>query len=132
MDKFFGDPQAQDRLRQGPLDNFIVGFAASLAERHYRPTTVAAKLRFVGELSRWLARRRLAIEDLDELHIERFGRYRWPDGRATRGAAATLRALLKHLRDLGVVAVPTAPAEDQSELARIERRFAAYLTGERG
>lgn len=132
MDEFFGDLQAQERLREGPLGALVAGFAASLAEQDYAKATIKVKLEFVGELSGWLAGQRFGVADLDEARIDRFARHRWPNGRATRGAAATLHALLKHLRQRGVVPVPAAPAEDQSEVARIERRFTAYLVGERG
>jgi site-specific recombinase XerD len=132
MDEFFEDLQVQDRLRQGPLGDFVVGFAGWLAERQYTEATVRAKLQFVAALSRWLEHRRLSVAKLDEPSIERFVRQRWPNGRATRGAAATLRALLDYLRQLGVLPSPAPPAEEQSELARFEHRFTAYLVRERG
>ena len=132
MDEFFEDLEAQERLQEGPLGDFIAGFAASLAEQYYAKETVKKKLRLVADLSRWLARRRLAVGDLDERRVGRFARHRWSNGCGPSGAAATLHALLEHLREVGAVSVPAPPVADPSELARIARGFTAYLVRERG
>jgi hypothetical protein len=42
-----------------------------------------------------------------------------------------LRALLQHLRQIGVIPAPT-PAIDTTELSRVEQRFGGYLAQERG
>ena len=65
VERFFSTSESQQRLRAGPLAPDVDGFAAWLATEGYACRSAAAKLRFVGNLSRWLEReeRRLHITD---------------------------------------------------------------------
>ena len=57
---FFAASESRQRLRAGPLARDIDGFAAWLAVEGYACRSAREKLRFVGSLSRWLARARRA------------------------------------------------------------------------
>ena len=56
VERFFSASESQQRLRAGPLARAIDGFAAWLAIEGYACCSAAEKLRFVGNLSRWLER----------------------------------------------------------------------------
>ena len=93
VERFFSTSESQQRLRAGPLHRAIDGFAAWLAIEGYAYRSAAAKLRFVGNLSRWLEREELGVEALDDQRVEAFLLARGPNsGRG--GKATTGRQLL--------------------------------------
>ena len=125
--KFLADPLAQHRRCAGPLGAYIEGFEALLGARGYARATEKEQLQFVADFSRWLDRRRLEIDDVDERRGTEFVRAR----RVGRSDGTTLRTLLEHLRQIGVIPAST-PAVDPTELSRIEQTFSLYLAQERG
>jgi site-specific recombinase XerD len=129
-DQFFTDPGALQRLHAGPLGSYVDAFTARLAGQGYAKFTIKYRLRLVGALSRWLHGRGFGVRDLDEQTTGKFLRYLRRKRRIQRGDVPTLRLLLEHLRQSGVIPTPT-PEVDDSELGRIERDFANYLAQER-
>jgi hypothetical protein len=57
---------------RGPLDGLRAGFAAELKRQGYSPTTAEPYLRRFGNLSGWMAREGLAVEDLSPAIVEGF------------------------------------------------------------
>lgn len=106
-------------------------FAALLAHEGYARTTVREKLQLLGDLSRWLKRRKLQATDLDEQRIRSFLKYRARRHRGGRGDVATSRQILGYLRDLGYVPAVPEPI-DTTALGCIEQDFARFLSKERG
>jgi len=131
MDAFFEDQKVLQRLHVGPLCSYIDTFAARLSEQGYARSTAKEQIRLVADLSRWLDRRELELEDLDEHIVDQFLQYRRRRGRAPRHNRATLEILLKQLRSEGVVPART-PHKDDSALLELQRQFAQYLAQERG
>src|SRR3990172_8794612 len=129
--KFLAPPLAQHRRCAGPLGAYVEGFGALLDARGYARATEKEQLQFVAEFGRWLDRRRLGIDDVDERRGTEFVRARRRRGRVGRGDGTTLRALLEHLRQLGVIPAPT-PAVAPTGLSRVEQTFSLYLAQERG
>ncbi len=129
--KFLAAPLPQHRRCTGPFGAYIEGFRALLDARGYARATEKEQLQCVAAFSRWLARRRLAIDDVDERRGTEFVRARRRCGRVGRGDGTTVRTLLEHLRQLGVIPAPT-PAVDPTELSRVEQAFGVYLAQERG
>jgi len=129
--KFLADPLAQPPRGTGPLGAYLEGFGTLLAARGYARTTQQEQRRCVADFSRWLARRRLEVDDVDDRRGMEFVRARRRRGRVGRGAAPTLRTLLAHLRQIGALPAPTPPVEG-TELSQIAQRFGAYLAQERG
>jgi len=129
--QFFTEAGTLERLRVGPLSNHLDGFAALLAEQGFKKATGREKLRLLGYFSRWLNRRGLGLEKLDERVIDEFARYRRKElGRVDRGCLCTLRAVIRYLRDNGVVDQPAhGPADD---VDRLVREYHLYLVQERG
>lgn len=128
---FLADPLAPHRRCAGPLGAYIEGFGTLLGARGYARTTEKQKLRVIAAFSCWLDRRRLAVADVDERRGMEFLRARRRHGQAHRGDEPTLRTLLEQLRHIGVIPVPT-PADDATELSRVEQTFSLYLAQERG
>src|ERR1700747_1492017 len=84
----------------GPLYSYIPGFTASLTSRGYSKASIAYRLTLLRDLDQWMRQRRMAIEEFSEDRIREFLRYgRKPDSKR-RGDNATLRSLLKHLREV--------------------------------
>jgi len=128
---FPADPLAQPRRCPGPLGAYIGGVRALLDARGYARATEKEQLHCVADFSRWLERRRVAVGDVDERRATEFVRARRRRGRVGRGDAATLRTLLAHLRQIGVIPAPAA-AVCPTALSRVEQTFGAYLARERG
>jgi hypothetical protein len=105
--EFLADPLAQHSRCAGPLGAYLEGFAALLGARGYARATEKEKLRVVADFSRWLDRWRLEIDDVDERRGTEFVRARRRRGRVGRGDGTTVRTLLEHLRQIGVIPAPT-------------------------
>ncbi len=130
IDQFFSDPVTLHRLRSGPLGDHIDAFAQVLSAQGYSWLTIREKIRAVAGLSRWLHRRGLGVEALDEQSISGFLRYRRRRGLCRRHTSHTLQELLAHLRDGGIVR--NVASVQKSALYDVEKDFAQYLRQERG
>ena len=119
-----------ERLRAGPLGRYVDAFAGWLSEQGYSKYSLKYRIGLIGTLSRWMDKHGFGVSDLDEQMTAKFLKCRGWNRRIRRGDVATLRSLLEHLRQSGVV--PRAdPEVDDSELTHIECDFAEYLTHER-
>lgn len=128
---YFADPRVRQRLYEGPLAIYIDAFAERLGHQGYSSATAREKLRLVAHLSRWLDRNKLCAKDLDEACIARFRRYRRRLGWVDHHAAPIGKALLRQLREAGVIqAVPHRGAPDTRSYAVDDYR--RYLAQERG
>ncbi len=119
-----------DRLYTGPLGSYIDAYAVRLSEQGYAKFTINCRIRLVGALSRWMHLGGIGVMDLDKQTTDKFLQYLRRKRRIQRGDMPTLRLLLEHLRQSGVIPTPT-PEIDDSEMGRIERDFANYLAQER-
>lgn len=130
MKKLFNpNPTIMRQLRSGPLSPYLDGFAELLVHQGYCDDTGWKKIRLVADLSRWLVRQGLKIDALDEQQAAAFLAARWRRHSRESGDKTTPHLLLRHLRHLGVVPDPTAPA---SAIDFIERDFRHFLIHERG
>jgi site-specific recombinase XerD len=130
IDQFFSDRLTLERLHFGPLGDHIDRFAQVLSAQGYTRLTAKAKIGAVAGLSRWLHKRGLGVEALDEQTISKFLRYCRRRGLCRCHTAHTLQDLLKHLRDGGIVR--EVAAVEKSALYDVEEEFAQYLRHERG
>jgi len=131
IDHFFSNPEVLQRLHSGPLGDHIDSFAQILISRGYKPSTAKHKIRIVADLSHWLNRHGLDVKDLNETVLDDYLRYKGRRGSIFRIEPPTLRVLLEHLCETGVVAKPVS-VDDDSRRSRIESDFAEYLAQERG
>ncbi len=127
------DRNSSVRLGQtsGPLYSHIPGFTASLASRGYSKASIAYRLTLLRDLDQWMQQRRMAIEEFSEERIRQFLRYRRKHDSKRRGDNATLRSLLKHLREATVVGPPVSQ-DRTSPLDQLQASFAQHLGEQRG
>src|ERR1700730_19329483 len=96
----------------GPLYSYIPGFTASLTSRGYSKASIAYRLTLLRNLDQWMQQRRMAIEEFSEERIRQFLRYRRKHDSKRRGDNATVRSLLKYLREARGVGPPVS--QDQT------------------
>jgi len=114
----------------GPLEPYVSGFVAELTERGYTPVSAAHQLRLMAHLSRWLAAEGVGPDDLSLARVEEFIGVRRAAGYVNYVTPRALVALLKHLRELGVV--PPAGELARSEVDELLGCYRAWLCSERG
>lgn len=68
----FKSSSAVRRLREGPLGIHIDAYEVLLGEQGYSRGSTYVHLHVVADLSRWLKRRRLDVDDVDERMVERY------------------------------------------------------------
>jgi site-specific recombinase XerD len=115
----------------GPLYSYIPGFADSLTSRGYSKASMVNRLSLLRDLDQWMQQRRIAIEEFGEERIRQFLRYRRKHDSKQRGDNATLRSLLKHLREAKIVP-PSIFLPEMSPLDHLQASFAQHLREQRG
>jgi site-specific recombinase XerD len=131
IDYFYSYPKVLKRLHFGPLGNHIDSFAQILMVQGYQTGTAKHKIRIVADLSRWLEQEGLRVKDLDEAKLNQYLLYIGRRGSIFNIEPPTLRMLLEHLRETGVVA-DSVRVDNDSKRSRIQSGFANYLAQERG
>ena len=131
VELFFSNPEYRRRARDGPLADDIDAFAAWLAAEGYAPSTVRQKLHLAADLSRWLASRKLAVDDLDDNQVAAFHAACKPQQRRL-GDATTGRQLLDLLRATGRVPTPHSGRDCGDPVERIAQTYKRFLLDERG
>lgn len=118
------------RLHDGPLGAHIDAYEALLQEQGYSRSSTCVHLRIVSDFSRWLKRRRLEVDGIDEPTVKRYlhSRRRYLD--RYRGVSFVPYKLLSMLRSQGVVDSTVPVAVDACEDAVAS--FRQYLSQERG
>lgn len=130
IDHFFSEPAVFDCLRSGPLGPHIDGFAELLFQQGYSREAGAQKLRLVSRLGRWLARRKIGVQLLDEQRIKEFVRDQEKQLGRRPGTRPTFTALLQYLRQAHIIAEPRIPLV-LSPMDRIEQDYAQFLRQDR-
>ena len=115
----------------GPLAEYVEGFGSELARMGYTPLTVAAHLRLMAHLSRWLANRNLGLSVLDETTVETYFARRRAAGYTNERTAGALRPLLDYLRQLGA-APPPSPPEPATLVEELLAEYRGWMRLERG
>jgi hypothetical protein len=118
----------------GPARSHLGSFIASLIDQQYTANVIYIKVRHAVAFDRWLAKRRVVLADLSEVHIERYRRRRRRRHQCIR--AETRRRerrevthLLQFLRGHGVCPaahVKTTAADD------LAARYAQHLQDHQG
>lgn len=124
----FTSATAASELRCGALAKHMDALASSMWERGYARSTACFHLRVIADFSRWLAKKEIGARDVVESYAEQFLRHRHRR-RLHRGDWASLRLLLRHLRETGVVSARVAVGDSCTELLSA---FTMYLRRERG
>ena len=110
LEDHFVVPAAAQRLRSCVLGVHLDEFCSLLVDLGYEVPTIRHKLWVLSGLARWLTKKRLAVVDLDEQHVDEFLRARRRRGRTCRGFRPTVLLLIEQLRSAGVIPAPRSPA----------------------
>jgi integrase/recombinase XerD len=115
----------------GPLAPFAAGFASWLTSRAYSPGAAADRLYQFDQLSRWLVREGLGVDELTGERAKRFAAARRAAGLVTWVAPQSAMLPLGYLRGVGV-APPWAAVVAQGPLEELLADYRRYLSIERG
>jgi site-specific recombinase XerD len=134
MERTYESARALAGRAAGPLSSHLVAFVASLIQQQYAASVIYIKLRHALAFDRWLAKRRIALVGLGEVHIERFqSRVRRLHGRIRVETRLLERRevnhLLRFLRAQG--ACPTGHVEATAAEGMIAR-FEEHLQHQQG
>ena len=126
-------PQPQDLvpLRSGPLAPHLDGFATLLVRQGYSRHRCRSKLHLVANLSQWLADQGIGLEQLDERQSAAFLEARWRTYSRDGGESCTLKLLLQHLRQTGLIPLPRVPSARNS-VDRLVGDYEQFLLQQRG
>jgi integrase/recombinase XerD len=114
----------------GSLASYAAGFESWLASESYSPSAAAARLCQFDQLSRWLEREGLGVDELTGEQAERFIAARRAAGRVTWVAPQSVTLALGYLRELGVAPMP-AVVVAQGPLEELLEDYCRYLLIER-
>lgn len=116
----------------GPLGRYAPGFAAELSRVGYTRASVAAQLRLMAHVSRWLGGKGLDCHGLSPAEVGRFLHARRVAGYSGHLSGRGMEPMLRYLRGLGAAApaAPTLAPEGPVEV--LLERYRHYLTVERG
>lgn len=101
--RFYASPDKLCRFHSGPLGAHLQGYADLLHQQGYGDDSGWGKIRVVRDFSRWLARRHVGIEKVDEHQVAGFLEARLKQGPFLSGEKVTLALLLKHLRQKHII-----------------------------
>ncbi|NLF70576.1 MAG: tyrosine-type recombinase/integrase [Candidatus Anammoximicrobium sp.] len=130
LEKLLKRPSAVTRRAAGILGPYVDSFLVAAAELGYTASTMRTQLWVLGDLERWLKRRRLVLLALEEQTLKQFLEHQRRHGRLRRGDSRTVQRFLEHLRAKGVVPSPE-PAVGYSPLAALGQCYEDYLRKER-
>jgi site-specific recombinase XerD len=130
-DHFFTRLKTLQSLHEGPLGAHIDAYAALLHEQGYGWQGGRRQIRLVADLSCWLGRHNLTVNDLCRQHLQAYLQYRRRHLRPHPSESSALERLFHLLREKGVAEEPTFSAPDDP-LQRVEEDFGRYLLQERG
>lgn len=119
-----------ERLRQGPLSEYLDAYATAVAAQGYGRHSIREQIVAISDFSRWLKQKHIEVRALDSDVVDRFLRYRRRPHRVRRGDPKALQRLLTMLRQQGVVK-HQPPVADTAQ-SRIVAEFRRYLLQERG
>jgi site-specific recombinase XerD len=129
IDRFFDFSKTIDRMRQGPLGEHVDAFAAMLLKQGFPRSTGRFQIRVVADFSRWLARRRIPVANINASVVERYGADYQRKFAFWSHRPPVLNRFLGMLNQMGVTPIPEPIAIPHQ--AEIEA-FRQYLRQERG
>jgi site-specific recombinase XerD len=109
----------------------LASFAIFLGQHGYCQPEGRRRIRLVAKLSQWLVKRRIRLEQFDEHQTAMFLKTRWKTYCHKGGELCTLKLLLRHLRQTGVIPVLQLPLV-QSSRDRLVEDYEQFLLQQRG
>lgn len=124
-------PKPVPQKRSGPLDEYSSDFHSMLLTQGYSPASLHSKVQVFFHFNKWLATQDIRPNEINENVINEFFKERSHVGHIRRGDSATLNALLKYLRNSGIVSKKIDKIV-YDDIQKIIHNFTLYLTNERG
>ena len=124
-------PSIIRRLHDGPLGPHIDECAARLAEQGFSRETALRTLRLIADLSRWLERRGLGVDRLDEAALRAYQSFRARTRPLGFGDPSALRRLLGWMREIDICVTPALIAAPRP-CVQVQEDYARYLSQEIG
>jgi site-specific recombinase XerD len=131
INQLFTFSKTIERLRQGPLSEYLDTYAATVAAQGYGRHSIREQIVVIAGFSRWLKQKQIDVQALDSEVVDRFLRLRRRQLRLRGGDAKALQRLLTMLRQKGAVK-PHRPLVVDNAQARIVAEYRRYLLQERG
>jgi site-specific recombinase XerD len=103
------------------LHHVIAAYAAAVAEQGYAHHSIGRQIVAIADFSRWLERKQIEIEALDDQVVDRFLRFRRRQQRVGRGDTKALDRMLSMLRQKPRMSLDTPPPWSCYRPAWIER-----------
>ena len=128
---FYPKPQDLVPLRSGPLAPHLDSFAVCLGQQGYCQAEGRLRIRLVAKLSQWLVKKRIRLAQLDEHQTALFLKMRWKTYCHKGGELCTLKLLLRHLRQTGVIPV-LRRSSVRSSRDRLVEDYEQFLLHQRG
>jgi site-specific recombinase XerD len=121
----------------GPLGPYASGFRQELGRLGYSRWTAYALMLMMADLSRWMAARKVGLDEFDTRCVDAFLKDRRNSGQVRRLTRRGQVPLLTFLRSVGVTVEPRRPAQPDRPGRRLEpnellEQFGDYLSTERG
>ena len=125
INKLFRFPSTIERLRQGPLSEYLDAYAAAVAEQGYSHHSISRQIVVIADFSRWLKHQHIPVQTLNSKVVDRFLGFRRRQHRVGRGDPKALARMLAMLCQTGVVK-QQPPVADNAR-SRITSEFRFYL-----
>ena len=120
------------REPEGPLAAYLDQFAELLDGQGFERQGLGQQVRAAAGFSRWLQLHEVSAEAVTDEHARCFLDDPAQQGFVGQGAAAALRRLLDHLRQLEVCAPAPAPSAPQTPVQQTIAAYGVYLRNELG
>src|SRR5260370_19070221 len=130
INQLFTLPKTIERLRQGPLSVHLDAYAAAIAQQGYARHSIRNQVVVIADLSRWLQRKHIPLQDLDGNVVDRFLQHHQRQNGVCRGDAGILSRFLAWLGQTGVVEQQREPAT-KGPRQNVTHQFQHYLLQER-
>jgi site-specific recombinase XerD len=130
INELFTLPSTIERLRQGPLEEYLDAYAAVVAEQGFAPNSIRMQISAIADLSQWLQQKRIATSSLDRKVLNRFLKKREQQVGNRRGDGRALNRLLALLRQKGIVK-PDLERTVETPQQLVINGFQQYLLQER-
>lgn len=130
INAYFTVPKVLQRLREGPLGGYLDLYAAQLLKEGHCYQSGTRCIRIVGDFSQWLARKRVAVREVDEHLVEQYLCFRAQYQQPFYSDRPALFRFLILLQQIDIISppIPIPP----KPLEQIEQDFERYLLRERG
>ena len=127
---FFVPVATVRRMSCGPLGPYLDSFADQLRQQGYSKRAGMEKIGLIADLSRWLDRKKIKIETLDEQRVVDFLTARRKRFCRHFSDEPTLAQWLGYLRQANLI--PTPLPTQESPRDRLAQEYAQFLSQERG